>query len=242
MMNAMFRTVVANGEDELRLIEDMRRRAGEANEAITRQTQAILDDVKRNGFTAVCEYSIKFDRTAPYEITKEQLDKAYNSCDKALIDALLAAEKNIRSYHERMLCKSWDFERAKGARVGQIVAPLQKVGIYVPGGTAAYPSSVLMNAIPAKVAGVKEIIMVTPPGKNLNNAVLAAAKIAGIDHVIAVGGVQAIAALTYSCGLYSGGRQDHGAGKRLRRGRKTPCFRHGRHRHDRGAFGSTCYR
>lgn len=200
-MTTLFRTVVANGEAELRLIEDMRRRASDANEVIIKQTQAILNDVKRNGFTAVSEYSIKFDKIAPYEISTDQLDEAYNSCSEALIDALLAAAANIRSYHERMLCRSWNFERAKGARTGQIVAPLQKVGIYVPGGTAAYPSSVLMNAIPAKVAGVKEIVMVTPPGENLNNAVLAAAKIAGIDRVIAVGGVQAIAALTYGAGF-----------------------------------------
>ncbi len=201
MEKNLFRVIYANGADELALISDMKKRAGEAGEAITAAVQSIINDVKKDSFTAVSEYSLRFDKAEPYEITEKQLTKAYESCDRKLIGALNAAAANIRSYHERMLVSSWGYEREKGAFTGQIVSPLQKVGIYVPGGTAAYPSSVLMNAVPAKVAGVGEVIMVTPPGGNLNHAVLAAAKIAGVDRVIAVGGVQAIAALAFGAGF-----------------------------------------
>ena len=111
------------------------------------------------------------------------------------------AAANIRDYNEHLLAKTVEWTSPDGGRVGRVVRGLTRVGIYVPGGTAAYPSSVLMNAVPAKVAGVEEIIMVTPPTANLNNAVLAAAKIAGVDRVIGLGGVQAVAALTYGAGF-----------------------------------------
>ena len=129
------------------------------------------------------------------------LDAAYDACDPKLISALEKAAANIRDYHEQMLVKSWEWKRTAGETLGQTVRGLSRVGIYVPGGTAAYPSSVLMNAIPAKVAGVGELIMVTPPTENMSNEVLAAAKIAGVDKVIAIGGTQAIAALTYGAGF-----------------------------------------
>ncbi|MDP4109137.1 MAG: histidinol dehydrogenase [Bacillota bacterium] len=201
MENNLLRTVTANGENEYRLIADMHRRSEEENRVIAASAQAIISDVKNRGFTAVSEYSMRFDKAEPYEVSAETVKNAYDGLMPELREALQDAAKNIRDYHERMLCKTWGFEREKGAYTGQIVAPLGKAGIYVPGGTAAYPSSVLMIAIPAKVAGVKEIVMVTPPGKNLNGTVLAAAYIAGVDRVFAVGGVQAVAALSFGAGL-----------------------------------------
>ena len=137
----------------------------------------------------------------PYEVPNERLEQAYQSCPPELISALEHAADNIRDYNQRLLTKTVEWTSPDGGTVGRIVRGLTRVGIYVPGGTAAYPSSVLMNAIPAKVAGVEEIIMVTPPTDNLNDGVLAAAKIAGVDRVIAVGGAQAVAALTYGAGF-----------------------------------------
>ena len=127
--------------------------------------------------------------------------KAYDSCPADLRRALESAAENIRAYQRKTLNKSWEWSPASGVMLGQRVTPLERVGVYVPGGTAAYPSSVLMNVIPAKVAGVGEIIMVTPPKKDFNIAVLAAAKIAGVNRVIAAGGAQAIAALAYGAGF-----------------------------------------
>ena len=160
-----------------------------------------MDDVKARGYEAVCEYAEKFDGQAPYVVGRELLDQAYEHCDPKLIAALEKAADNIRSYHEQMLAKSWEWQRRPGEMLGQTVRGLARVGLYVPGGTAAYPSSVLMNAIPAKVAGVSELVMVTPPTENMSREVLAAAKIAGIDTVIAVGGAQAVAALAYGAGF-----------------------------------------
>lgn len=195
------KTVLADGAAEQRVIREMKARADSARGDIETTVRAIMDDVRARGMEAVEEYSEKFDGCKPYIIERDVLDRAYTSCDPKLITALEKAAANIRDYHEQMLVRSWQYCRGEGQLLGQTVRGLARVGIYVPGGTAAYPSSVLMNAIPAKVAGVGEIIMVTPPTENLNNAVLAAAKIAGIDTVIACGGVQAIAALTYGAGF-----------------------------------------
>ena len=163
--------------------------------------RGVMADVQERGWDAVVEYAEKFDGKAPYIVEPSVLDAAYDACDPKLISALEKAAANIRDYHEQMLVKSWEWKRTAGETLGQTVRGLSRVGIYVPGGTAAYPSSVLMNAIPAKVAGVGELIMVTPPTENMSNEVLAAAKIAGVDKVIAIGGTQAIAALTYGAGF-----------------------------------------
>ena len=183
------------------LLENLRSRAAEANEGIVKTAAAVLADVKARGYEAVREYSLKFDRAEPREFAPEELEAAYNACDPALIRAMEHAAANIRDYNEHLLTKSAEWTSPDGGRVGRIVRGLTRVGIYVPGGTAAYPSSVLMNAVPAWVAGVEEIVMVTPPTENLNQAVLAAAKIAGVDRVIGVGGTQAVAALTYGAGF-----------------------------------------
>ena len=193
--------VTADGAAEERVIREMKARAAGARGDIEQIVRGVMADVQQRGWDAVVEYAERFDGKAPYIVEPKVLDDAYNACDPKLIAALEKAAANIRDYHEQMLVKTWEWNRAKGETLGQTVRGLSRVGIYVPGGTAAYPSSVLMNAIPAKVAGVGELIMVTPPTENMSNEVLAAAKIAGVDTVIAIGGTQAIAALTYGAGF-----------------------------------------
>lgn len=195
------KTVIADGQAERKVIAGMKARAEETRGDIEQTVRTVMDDVRENGLEAVEKYSMRFDKTKPYEIPRNVLQRAYEGCDPKLVKALEKAAANIRDYHEKMLVKTWEYQRAGGAVLGQTVRGLHRVGLYVPGGTAAYPSSVLMNAIPAKVAGVGELIMVTPPTDNLSTEVMAAAYTAGIDRVIAVGGTQAIAALTYGAGF-----------------------------------------
>ncbi len=197
----MINIVSADGRREREVIAAMRARAASANEVIDRTAAEILANVKENGFSAVREYSLKFDRAEPREISSGELEEAYAACAPSLIAALEHAAANIRAYNEKLLSRTMEWTSPDGGAVGRVVRGLTRVGVYVPGGTAAYPSSVLMNVVPAKVAGVEEIVMVTPPTENLNTAVLAAAKIAGVDRVIAVGGAQAVAALTYGAGF-----------------------------------------
>ncbi|MCD8366691.1 MAG: histidinol dehydrogenase [Clostridiales bacterium] len=197
----MLPIVKADGTAELALIERLRSRAAQAGEEINRTAAAVMEDVQVNGYEAVRRYSLQFDKAEPREFSQAELQAAYDGCDPALIQAMEHAAANIRDYNEHLLAKTMEWVSPDGGCVGRIVRGLTRVGIYVPGGTAAYPSSVLMNAVPAKVAGVEEIVMVTPPTSNLNQAVLAAAKIAGVDRVIGVGGTQAVAALTYGAGF-----------------------------------------
>ena len=173
------------------------------DESIDQAVAAILAEVRRRGDAAVLEYTRRFDRVAAsvmddLEIPRREIEAAFERLHPARRDALVQAASRIRLYHERQVAQSWSYTDADGTRLGQQVTPLDRVGIYVPGGKAAYPSSVLMNAIPAKVAGVGEIVMVTPtPGGERNDLVLAAAAVCGVERVIAVGGAQAIAALAY---------------------------------------------
>ena len=197
----MIRIIKADGTAELELIEALRSRAAEIGEEINRTAADMMADVKARGYEAVREYSVKLDGAEPREFSDHELQAAYDACDPGLIKAMEHAAGNIRDYNEHLLCRTLEWANPDGGTVGRVVRGLTRVGIYVPGGTAAYPSSVLMNAIPAKVAGVEEVIMVTPPTENLNQAVLAAAKIAGVDRVIGVGGVQAVAALIYGAGF-----------------------------------------
>ena len=166
---------------------------------VERTVRLIVADVRLRGDAAVLQYSRRFDRVkvnavAKLEVGKKALKAALRSLSGAQTKALCEAAGRIRSFHERQLTQSWRYEEADGTMLGQNVTPLERVGLYVPGGKAAYPSSVLMNAIPAKVAGVPELVMVSP---NPNPLVLAAAAIAGVDRVIAIGGAQAVAALAY---------------------------------------------
>jgi histidinol dehydrogenase len=160
--------------------------------AVEKAVRKILADVRKRGDAAVRAYTKKFDRVLPREFPiSERLIEAIPA-EQA--EALRAAHERIRAFHERQLQKSWDFTDAEGTRLGQRLSPLERVGLYVPGGKAAYPSSVLMNAVPAKVAGVRELVMASP---NPNPLVLAAAALAGVDRVVGIGGAQAIAALAY---------------------------------------------
>ncbi len=163
----------------------------------------ILKDVKARGDAAVLEYTNRFDRTnasslAELEISQSELQVALNSLPLEQREALQAAADRVRAYHEKQVMQSWQYTEKDGTLLGQQVTPLDRVGLYVPGGKAAYPSSVLMNAIPAKVAGVQELIMVVPtPNAEKNALVLAAAAISGVDRVFCIGGAQAVGALAY---------------------------------------------
>ena len=197
----MIAIIRADGIAERCQLDAMRARAAEKNADIELAVKAIMENVRAEGMPAVERYSLQFDHRAPYELSKDRLDEAYAVCPKELTAALEHAARNIRDYNEKLLVRSMEWKSPDGGKVGRIVRGLSRVGIYVPGGTAAYPSSVLMNAVPAKTAGVEEIVMLTPPTENLSDAVLAAAKIAGVDRVIAVGGAQAVAAVTYGAGF-----------------------------------------
>ena len=163
----------------------------------------IIADVQTRGDAALLDYTTRFDRFVPasaaaLELTAAELKAAFDRIPDATRTALEAAAERVRRYHEHQKMQSWSYTEADGTLLGQQVTPLDRVGIYVPGGKAAYPSSVLMNALPAKVAGVAEIIMVVPtPGGERNDIVLAAAHVAGVNRVFTVGGAQAVAALAY---------------------------------------------
>ena len=162
---------------------------------------AIIDNVKENGDKAVFEYCEKFDKATlkTLEVSEAEIEEAFASVDKEFIEILKEALVNITDFHSRQWRGSFIINEKDGVITGQKVIPMQKVGLYVPGGTAAYPSTVLMDSVPAKIAGCEEIVMVTPPGKDgkVNPVILAAAKIAGVDRIFKVGGAQAIAALAY---------------------------------------------
>lgn len=197
----MIRIAKADGVSEHELINQLKARSGEIDRKVTSAVTDILNNVKQNGDDAVREYTLKFDGHMPskFEISCEEIDSSPDKCDRDFILALYKAADNIRDFHARQKQQSWLEPKQNGVILGQRIRGLKRVGVYVPGGTAAYPSSVLMNVIPAKIAGVKEIVMVTPPQKDgtANPDILAAAKIAGVDRVFLMGGAQAVAALAY---------------------------------------------
>jgi histidinol dehydrogenase len=160
--------------------------------SVQKAVRKILADVRKRGDAAVRAYTKKFDGVVPreYEVSEKFVDQI----PAVQAEALRAAHDRIRAFHEKQLQQSWDFTDVDGTRLGQQVSPLERVGLYVPGGKAAYPSSVLMNAVPAKVAGVRELVMASP---NPSPLVLAAAALAGVDRVLGIGGAQAIGALAY---------------------------------------------
>ncbi len=173
------------------------------DDSIDEVVASILKDVKKRGDAAVLEYTNRFDKTSAaslteLEITKQEVSVALNDLPLNQREALQVAADRVRIYHEKQLMSSWSYTEADGTLLGQQVTSLDRVGLYVPGGKAAYPSSVLMNAIPAKVAGVKELIMVVPtPNGARNQLVLAAAAISGVDRVFCIGGAQGVGALAY---------------------------------------------
>jgi histidinol dehydrogenase len=173
------------------------------NSEIQAVVNRIIKDIKNNGDSALLSYTKKFDHLeskslSELELTKESLKEAYESLDRSSQAALNESAQRIRDYHQNQVQSSWDYVEEDGTRLGQKITAIDTVGLYVPGGKAAYPSSVLMNAIPAKVAGVKKIIMVVPtPNGERNALVLAAAHVANVDRVFTIGGAQAIAALAF---------------------------------------------
>ena len=183
------------------LIAQLKKRSNKATAQIESSVSEIIANVREQGDRAVAEYTMKFDGSVPEktELSKELIKSFAAECDEEFLSALHRAAQNIREFHERQKQQSWFETRENGVMMGQRIRGLSRVGIYVPGGTAAYPSSVLMNAIPAKIAGVGEIIMATPPSKNgrPNPAIMAAALEAGVDCVFQVGGAQAIAAMAF---------------------------------------------
>ncbi|HEY0953395.1 MAG TPA: histidinol dehydrogenase [Roseateles sp.] len=202
----MIRQLSTAAADFATEFERLRHWSAETDAAIEGRVAEILADVRTRGDAAVLDYTARFDRVkvdsvAALEITQAELQAALASISPAQRDALQAAARRVRSYHERQLqaCGlSWSYRDEDGNLLGQKVTPLDRVGIYVPGGKAAYPSSVLMSAIPAHVAGVQEIIMVVPtPDGARNPLVLAAAAVAGVHRVFTIGGAQAVAALAY---------------------------------------------
>ena len=161
----------------------------------------ILDDVKLRGDQALYDYNKKFDNVSlsSLQVTEKEIEDAFNRLDNELLDVIRYSHENIVRYHTKQKRNDFLDKDTDGVILGQIINPIEKVGIYVPGGTAAYPSTVLMNAVPAKVAGVEEIVMVTPPNEDgtISDVILAAAKIAGVTKIFKVGGAQAVAALSY---------------------------------------------
>ncbi len=162
---------------------------------------SIIDNVRLNGDKALKEYSVKFDKAHIdcLEVTKAEIEEAYSSESADFISTLEKAKNNIYNFHSHQVRNNFIINEKDGVILGQKITPIEKVGLYVPGGTARYPSSVLMNAIPAKIAGVKEIVMVTPPDENgkIPSPILAAAKVAGVDKIYKTGGAQAVAALAF---------------------------------------------
>lgn len=181
------------------LLKELKDREEEVKEEVLKSVSNILEDVRKNGDKALKAYTEKFDRVMldDFEVSIEELDECFIKVEKNFIENLEEAKENIEYYHNAQKSRGFILNKDNGIFLGQRVIPLDSVGVYVPGGTAAYPSSVLMNVIPAKVAGVKEIIMITPPNKEgkLNPYIGVAAKIAGVSKIYKVGGAQGIAAL-----------------------------------------------
>ena len=197
----MLSIIRADGTAEQQALAQLRSRSGEVDREVTAVVTKIIADVRQDKDEALKRYAQKFDGAAPQklEVSREEIQKALLTANDDFVRALRRAKENIAAFHERQKQQSFLDAQPNGVILGQRVRGLHRVGLYVPGGTAAYPSSVLMNAVPAKIAGVGELIMVTPPGKNgeANPDILAAAAIAGVDRVFLTGGAQAIAALAY---------------------------------------------
>ena len=197
------RKVILSEDTKKDILENLLKRSPNSYGKFEASVAAILADVKEKGDEAVFDYTKRFDgadiNAVNIVVTKEEIDEAYSLVDEQLVEVIRKALVNIREYHAKQKQYSWFDSTPNGTILGQKVTPLNRVGVYVPGGKAAYPSSVLMNIIPAKVAGVSQIIMTTPPGKDgrVNPGTLVAANEAGVDVIYKVGGAQAIAAMAY---------------------------------------------
>lgn len=197
----MISYIKADGKAEKELIAQLKARSGETSKKVTESVTEIIEAVRLEGDAALDRYTKLFDGSVPekLEVTKEEMEEAVNSVAPEFLTAVKNAAERIKDFHARQKQQSWLTTKENGVILGQRIRGLKRVGLYVPGGTAAYPSSVLMNAIPAKIAGVEELIMVTPPMKDggANPHILAAAYVAGVDRFFLAGGAQAVAALAY---------------------------------------------
>lgn len=200
-MSEIISILAANSKEGIDYLKNIKERAESIETDVTAIVSDILKNIKERGDRAVLEYTRKFDsiNVDSLEVTADEIENAYKNVDSEFIEALKTAKENITEFHEKQKSKGWITTKEKGVVMGQTVRGLARVGIYVPGGTAAYPSSVLMNAIPARVAGVEKIVMVTPPRKDgtISESILVAADIAGVDEIYKVGGAQAVGALAY---------------------------------------------
>jgi len=197
------RIVALSKESKQNILKDLLKRSPNNYSQFEATVNEIIERVKSEGDKALFDYTLKFDRfalnTENIKVTKEEIEEAYGKLDRNLIEVIKKSAENIRSFHARQLRNSWFDAKEDGTILGMKITAIEKAGVYVPGGKAAYPSSVLMNVIPAKVAGVSEIIMTTPPGADgkVNPGTLVAADIAGVDTIYKVGGAQAIAAMAF---------------------------------------------
>lgn len=193
--------ITADGVSEKELLLSLKARSTAVDKEVTEVVAGIIENVRLDGDKAVAAYTEKFDGKLPpsIEVSREEINDALTNADEGFVNALLNAMENIADFHNRQKQQGFSVPQPNGVILGQRVRGLNRVGLYVPGGTAAYPSSVLMNAVPAKIAGVKEIIMVTPPTREgkANPDILVAAAICGVDRVFLLGGAQAVAALAY---------------------------------------------
>ena len=195
--------VELNNESKNNLLENLLKRSPNSYGEYESIVNDIINNVRTNKDKAIFEYTLKFDKFElnkdNIKVTKEEIDEAYTLVDKSLIEVMKHSALNIKEFHEKQMHNSWISTKDDGSILGQKITPIDISGVYVPGGKAAYPSSVLMNIIPAKVAGVKKIIMTTPPNKEgkINPGTLVAASIAGVDEIYKVGGAQAIAAMAF---------------------------------------------
>jgi histidinol dehydrogenase len=199
----MIRLIELKGDKENELFNRLAERGQVDNTEIIKKVEEIVDSVRLEGDRALLKYTLRFDGVeldaGCLKVSRQEIDNAYNYVDGKLLDVIKKARQNIESFHLKQKENSWISTEKDGVILGQLCRPLEAVGVYVPGGTAAYPSSVLMNVIPAKVAGVERIIMVTPPGKggSVSPVILVAANEAGVDEIYRIGGAQAIAALAF---------------------------------------------
>ena len=197
------RIVKLTEDTKKNLMEDLLKRSPNNYSQYEATVNEIIENVKANKNQAIFDYTLKFDKFQLTEenikVTREEIDEAYTLMDAKLVEVIKKAAENIRAFHMKQLRNSWFDAKEDGTILGMKITPIEKAGVYVPGGKAAYPSSVLMNVIPASVAGVKEIVMTTPPGKDgkVNPGTLVAADIAGVDTIYKVGGAQAIAAMAF---------------------------------------------
>ena len=197
------RIISLNNEAKKDLLENLLKRSTNDYGEYEKTVAEIIENVKQRKEEALFEYSLKFDKCVitkeNFRVTRDEIDEAYKSLDEHFIQVMKNSAANIREYHEKQKRNSWFDAKADGTILGQKITPMQTVGVYVPGGKAAYPSTTLMNVVPAKVAGVPNIVMTTPAGADgrVNPATLAAADIAGVDTIFKVGGAQAIAAMAY---------------------------------------------